>query len=118
MLWIYFKSSCIKSHFHRAFRDLQTRHARAVHFFHPQFTRADRQRVAGFRKAAEFLRHPAARRRDAFVMFDRADDFFQFVQRQRAGDFPDIFADARQFGLFRIKLILNQIGRASCRERV
>ena len=38
-------------------RDLQTRHARAVHFFHPQFTHAHRQRVAGFREAAEFLRH-------------------------------------------------------------
>ena len=42
------------------FGDLQPRHPRAVHFLDAQFTGAHRQHVAGLRKTAKFLGHPAA----------------------------------------------------------
>jgi hypothetical protein len=48
--------------------DFQTRHAQSVHLLHAQFIRRRRKRVAGLRKSAEPLRHPAAGRGNAFIV--------------------------------------------------
>src|ERR1039458_1447261 len=68
---------------------------------------SNRQSIAGLRKSAELLRHPAARGRDAFIVMHFADDPFQFMERQRAGHLPGMLVPPDKLRFLLVKFVLN-----------
>src|ERR1041385_2473264 len=88
-------------------RQPQFRDEHAVEGFDAEFGGADGDGVADFREATEPARDPAADGSDAFFAQGFADEFFEFVQRQRASDVPGVLVARDEQRFLLVEFVLN-----------
>src|SRR5947209_12886983 len=89
------------------FEDAQPLDAHSIHRLDAQLIGSGDYNVTHFGKATEPLGHPTAGGGHTLFLKLAANEFLQFVQWQRAGDFPRGCADAHQQWLFLVELILD-----------